>query len=76
MKQDKILYTHGKIINIYIVYELTGSNSDDNEPTVRNSLFGAVTLTKNIDIDKNQYSGYGILDLIEEEVFISSWLIW
>ena len=58
MKQDKILYTHGKI-NIYIVYELTGSNSDDNEPTVRNSLFGAVTLTKNIDIDKNQYSGYG-----------------
>ena len=60
MKQDKILYTHGEIINIYIVYELTGSNSDDNEPTVRNSLFGAVTLTKNIDIDKNQYSGYGI----------------
>ena len=76
MKQDKILYTHGEIINIYIVYELTGSNSDDNEPTVRNSLFGAVTLTKNIDIDKNQYSVYGILDLIEEEVFISSWLIW
>ena len=76
MKQDKILYTHGEIINIYIVYELTGSNSVDNEPTVRNSLFGAVTLTKNIDIDKNQYSGYGILDLIEEEVFISSWLIW
>ena len=72
MKQDKILYTHGEIINIYIVYELTGSNSADNEPTVRNSLFGAVTLTKNIDIDKNQYSGYGILDLIEEEVFISS----
>ena len=72
MKQDKILYTHGEIINIYIVYELNGSNSDDNEPTVRNSLFGAVTLTKNIDIDKNQYSGYGILDLIEEEVFISS----
>ena len=72
MKQDKILHTHGEIINIYIVYELTGSNSDDNEPTVRNSLFGAVTLTKNIDIDKNQYSGYGILDLIEEEVFISS----
>ena len=60
MKQDKILYTHGEIINIYIVYELTGSNSDDNEPTVRNSLFGAVTFTKNIDIDKNQYSGYGI----------------
>ena len=46
-------------MNIYIVYKLTGSNSDDNDPTVKNSLFGAVTLTKNADIDKYQYSGYG-----------------
>ena len=27
---------------------------------IQNSLFGAVTLTKNADIDKYQYSGYGI----------------
>ena len=27
LKQDKIRYTHEKIVNIYIVYELTGSNS-------------------------------------------------
>ena len=60
MKQDKITYTHGKIVSIYIAYELTGPNSDDNDPTVKNSLFGAVTLTKNADIDKYQYSGYGI----------------
>ena len=46
MKQDKVTYTHGKIVNIDIVYELTGSNSDDNDPTVKNSFFGAVTLTK------------------------------
>ena len=39
---------------------MTGSNSDNNDPTVKDSLFGAVTLTKNADIDKYQYSGYGI----------------
>ena len=27
---------------------------------IQNSLFGAVTLTKNADIDNYQYSGYGI----------------
>ena len=59
-KQDKITHTHGKILSIYIVYELTGSNSDDNDPTLKNSLFGAVTLTKNPDIDQYGYSGYGI----------------
>ena len=46
LKQDKIMYTHGKIGNIYIVYELTGSDSNSNDPTLKNSLFGAVTLTK------------------------------
>ena len=34
------------------------SHSDD--PTLENSLFGAVTLTKNADIDKYGYSGFGI----------------
>ena len=55
LKQDKITYNHGKIVNIYIVYELTGSNSDNNEPPIKNSLFGTVTLTKNADIDKYGY---------------------
>ena len=58
MKHDKIKHTHGKIKNIYIVYELNVSNSEDNDPTVKNYLF--VTLTKNADIDKYRYSGYGI----------------
>ena len=61
LKQDKITYTHGKIVNIYIVYEI---NKKDNtiisDPTLENCLFGAVTLTKNADIDKYGYSGYGI----------------
>ena len=49
-----------KIVNIYIVYELGASSSNINDPTLKNCLFGAVTLTKNIDIDKYGYSGYGI----------------
>ena len=40
LKQDKIMYTHGKIVNIYTVYELTGSNFDDSDPTLKNSFFG------------------------------------
>ena len=60
LKQSKISYTHRKIVNIYIVYELGASSSNDNDPTLKNCLFGAVTLTKNADIGKYGYSGYGI----------------
>ena len=60
LKQPKILYTHGKVVNIYIVYELGASSSHDNDPTPKNCLFGAVVLTKKADIDKCGYSGYGI----------------
>ena len=48
------------MVNIYIVYEIAASSSNNNDPTLRNSLFGAVRLTKNVDIDKYRYSGYGI----------------
>ena len=58
LKQSKILYTHGKVVNIYIVYELGASTSHVNDPTLKNCLYSAVTLTRNADIDK--YSGYGI----------------
>ena len=60
LKQDKITFRHKKIVNIYIAYELTGSSSNGNDPTVINSLFGAVRLTRNADIDKYGYSGYEI----------------
>ena len=60
LKQPKISYTHGKVVNIYIVYELGASSSHNNDPTLKNCLFGAVTLTKNADIDKYGYSCYGI----------------
>ena len=60
LKQPKISYTHGTIVNIYIVYELGASSSSNNDPTLKDCLFGAVTLTKNADIDKCGYPGYGI----------------
>ena len=60
LKQPKISYTHRKVVNIYIVYELGASSSNDSDPTLKNCLFGAVTLTKNTDIDKYGYSSYGI----------------
>ena len=62
LRQPKVTYTHGKVINIYIVYDLSASSSDDDDddPTIKNCLFGAVTLTKNADIDQYGYSGYGI----------------
>ena len=60
LKQPNFTFTHKKIVNIYIVYELRASSSHINDPTLKNCLFGAVTLTKNADIDKYRYSGYGI----------------
>ena len=59
LKQPKFSYTHGKVVNIDIVYELGASSSHNNDPILKNSLFGAVTLTKNTDIEKYGYSGYG-----------------
>ena len=51
LKQSKITYTHKKVVNIYIVYELGASTSHIDDPTLKNCLFDAVTLTKNADID-------------------------
>ena len=48
------------MVNIYIVYELGASTSHIDDPTLKNCLFGAVTLTKIADIDKYGYSDYGI----------------
>ena len=59
-KQPKISYTHGKVVKIYNVYELGTSSSNVNDPTLQNCLFGAVTLTKNADIDEYGDSGYRI----------------
>ena len=59
LKQDKATFNHGKIVNIYIVCELDKTYVKTH-PTLVNCLFGAVSITKNADIDNNKYSGYGI----------------
>ena len=55
LKQPKFTFTHKKVVNIYIVYELGASSSNVNDPTIKNCLFGAVTLTKKADTEKYKY---------------------
>ena len=57
LKQPKISYTHGKVVSIYFIYEPGASSSHNNDSILKQNL---VTLTKNADIDKHGYSGYGI----------------
>ena len=60
LKQDKITYTLGKTIKIYIAYELSACTSHSTDPTLKNCLLGGVKLTKNANSDKYHYSSYGI----------------
>ena len=60
MKQDKVTFNHGKLVNIYIVFEISKSINISDYPTIEDCLFGAVSLVKNADIDKYKYCGYGI----------------
>ena len=60
LKQDKFTYNHGKIVNIYIVYDLKSTVNYDADFTLENYFFGALKLTKNADVDKYKYFGYGI----------------
>ena len=59
-QQNKPIYTHSIIVNTYIVYELVSSGSFNDDAILRNSLLGVVKSTKNADIDKYRFSGYGI----------------
>ena len=59
LKQHKVTFDDKKTVNIYIVYDLIFilNNFD---PALENCLFVPVNLTKNSDIDKYGYAGYGI----------------
>ena len=48
LKQDKVTYNHRKVVNIYIVYEISKNFKISIYSTLENSLFGAVSLTKKI----------------------------
>ena len=58
LKQDKITFNHGKVVTIYIVYEVNNSINISDHPTLEHCLFVSVTLAKNANIDKYKYSGY------------------
>ena len=58
LKQDKSTFNNGKIVNIYIVYEIDKIYTKSH-PTLVNCLFGTVSITKNADIVGME------LDLIE-----------
>ena len=60
LEQDAVTFTYGKIVNIYIVYEISKNINISDYPTLENCLFGAVIFAKNTDIDRYKYSGYGI----------------
>ena len=60
LKQDDVIFNHWKIVNICIVYQISKSIDIRDYPTLKFFLFAAVSLTKNADIDKYKYSGYGI----------------
>ena len=56
LKQDKATYYHGKIVNIYIVYEISKNYNISSYPSLENCLFGAASLTKHVHIDQYKYS--------------------
>ena len=60
LKQEKIIFNRGKIVNICIVYEVEKSVNISIYPTPQNCLFGAVKLAKHVDVDLYKYFGYGI----------------
>ena len=59
-KTKQIFVWSWEKINICIVYETKRNVNISSYPTLENYLFGAVKLTKHIDIDQYKYSGYGI----------------
>ena len=75
LKQDKITYNHGKVVNMYTIYELGASSSSNSDPTIKNCLFCAVTLTKNADIINIDILVME-LNSIEDQVFHFQWWIW
>ena len=59
-KQDKVSFDQGKIVNIYMVYEIEGSVDIRSYPMLENCLFGVVKLRKHVDVDLYKYSGCSI----------------
>ena len=59
LKEDEAKSKFQKIINIYIFYDLESNLNYNPDFTLEKCLFGGVKITKNADVDKYKYSGYG-----------------
>ena len=46
LKQTKVAYNLGRIVNIYITYKLQKRNNDNPDMTLESSLFGTVKIIK------------------------------
>ena len=68
LKQTKSSYAHGKVVNIYIVYELGASGSNDSDPTLKN-CFLVQLLWQKMLILKSMGILIVKLDLIEDQSF-------
>ena len=54
-------YNHEKIVNNYIVYEISSTFTSQSSFTLKSSLFGEVRITKNDDITRYKNTEYGIV---------------
>ena len=62
LKQEKVTFTHKKLVGVYTVCETNLMSFTVNQDfTLANSLFEAVTLTANDDIDNYKYFDYNIV---------------
>ena len=59
MKQNKIGYAHGTVVNIYAVYEFKNRSTENADFTVSSGLLGVVKITKDANTSNYGYSGYG-----------------
>ena len=50
LKQETITFNHGKIVNIYIFYEIERNVNISSYPTLEIFSFGAVKLAKYVDV--------------------------
>ena len=68
LKQDKITYNHGKIVNIYTVYDLKSTLNYNADFNLENCLFGAIKLPKMLMLISINILDM-TLDLMEKDFF-------
>ena len=68
LKQDNVTFTHGKVVNIFSIYEISKSINISDYLTIEKCLFGAISLLKMLILISTNILDMG-LDLIDMEVF-------